>query len=111
MTFRSFDRFGVDPYYVFSFPSLFPSLFPSHRLPPFDATLLKAWKAVGGCSSNGSLVVGILASNGPSSVASTSCKSCYDLLLSLNPVFPTVLRNLGLHSETSSGHVFGTLSF
>ena len=60
MTFRSFDRFGVDPYYVFSFPSLFPS----HRLPPFYATLLKAWKAVGGCSSNGSLVVGILASNG-----------------------------------------------
>ena len=106
MTFRSFDRFGVDPYYVFSFPSLFPS----HRLPPFYATLLKAWKAVGGCSSNDSLVVGILASNGPSSVAS-SCKSCYELLLSLNPVFPTVLRNLGLHLETSSGHAFGTLSF
>ena len=84
MTFWFFDRFGVDPYYVFSFPSLFPS----HRLPPFYATLLEAWKAVGGSSLNGSLVVGILASNGPSSVASTSCKSCYELLLSLNPCVP-----------------------
>jgi len=84
MTFWFFDRFGADPHFVFSFPSLFPS----HRLPPFYAALLDAWKAVGGVSSNGSLVVGILDPNGPSSVASTSCKSCYELLLSLNPCVP-----------------------
>ena len=32
--------------------------------------------------------MGILDPNGPSSVASTSCKSCYELLLSLNPCVP-----------------------
>ena len=84
MTFWFFDRFGADPHFVFSFPSLFPS----HRLPPFYAALLDAWKTVGGVSSNGSLVVGILDPNGPSSVASTSCKACYELLLSLNPCVP-----------------------
>ena len=43
MTFWFFDHFGFDPFFAFSFPSLFyPSL-----LSPFYADVLLAWRAVG----------------------------------------------------------------
>ena len=44
LTFWCFDRFGVDPFDILSSPFLF---YP-RRLSPFYASLLLAWRAIGG---------------------------------------------------------------
>ena len=55
LTFWFFDRFGAAPHDVFSNPASFAP----ERLPPFYASLLRAWRAIQGSSSSSSgLVVG-----------------------------------------------------
>ena len=83
LTFWFFDRFGVGPYHVLSDPFRFsPAV-----LPPFYCSLLRAWQALGGSGSQNTLVVGSL-TNSPLTASSFSCKSCYELLLCLNPCQP-----------------------
>lgn len=83
LTFWFFDRFGVGPYYVLSDPVRFsPDV-----LPPFYCSLLRAWQILGGSGSQNTLVVGSL-TNSPLTASSFSCKSCYELLLCLNPCQP-----------------------
>ena len=64
-----------------------PFSFNPDVLPPFYTALLKAWRALGGSGSPSGLVV---ASSSTSHVPvdSITCKSCYQLLLSLNPCRP-----------------------
>ena len=57
-------------------------------LPPFFRACLDAWVALGGSSSSDGLVVGSGPGGGPLPVASLSSKSCYKLLLGLNPPRP-----------------------
>ena len=58
-------------------------------LPPFFQACFDAWAAMGGGSSSaGDLAVGSGAGSGPLLVASLSSKSCYQLLLELNPPRP-----------------------
>ena len=83
MTFWFFDRFGVGPMEVFSDPFSFSS----GLLPPFYASLLKAWCDSGGSISNGQLTIGSLSST-PLAASSLSCKSSYQLLLDLHPCRP-----------------------
>ena len=54
MTYWFLDRFGASPLDVFSSPDLYPR----GLLPPFYASLLRAWLALGGLSSSGGLTVG-----------------------------------------------------
>ncbi|XP_068718533.1 uncharacterized protein [Montipora capricornis] len=85
LTFWFFDRFGAAPHDVFSNPASFAP----ERLPPFYASLLRAWGAIqGSSSSSSSLVVGSSQHVDPVAVASVSTKSCYVLLLSLSPCIP-----------------------
>ena len=86
LTFWFFDRFGTAPHDVFSNPASFAP----ERLPPFYASLLRAWGAIQGSSSSSSssLVVGSPQHVDPVAVASVSTKSCYVLLLSLSPCIP-----------------------
>ena len=83
MTYWFLARFNAPPLEVFSRPFDFDP----EVLPPFYCALLKAWRAIGGSGSATGLVVA--ASSGhPLSIDSCTCKSCYDLLLSMRPCVP-----------------------
>jgi len=83
LTFWFFDRFGVGPYDVLSDPvRSSPGV-----LSPFYCSLLQAWQGLGGSRFQNALVVGSL-TNSPLTASSFSCKSCYELLLCLNPCQP-----------------------
>ena len=84
LTYWCFDRFGIDPSVLLSTPFNFAP----GRLPPFYASLLHAWRAVGGSTaSSGSPSI-----SGPSGarvlVSSATCKSTYSRLLELSRVVP-----------------------
>jgi len=64
-----------------------PFIYDPEVLPPFYTALLKAWRALGGSGSSSGLVVAS-STTCPVSVASVTCKFCYQLLLSLNPCHP-----------------------
>ena len=85
MTFWFFDRFGVDPQTVLATPSLFPLV--ASGLPAFYRALLRAWTALHGSLSQAGLIVGS-AGTALLRADSLTCKSCYQLLLSLNPAQP-----------------------
>ena len=85
MTFWLFDHSGVDPQTVLATPSLF--LLVASGLPAFYCVLLRAWTALHGSLSQAGLIVGS-ADTALLRVDSLTCKSCYQLLLSLNPVQP-----------------------
>ena len=84
MTYWFFDRFGIGPLRVLSQPFAFSP----NRLPPFYADLLLAWRALNGTDSPGGLVVRSPRDNIQLQALSFSCKSCYQLLLSINPCTP-----------------------
>ena len=85
MTFWPSDRFGVDPQTVPATPFLF--LLVALGLPAFYRALLRAWTALHGFLSQANLIGG-----SPDTALlradSLTCKSCYQLLLSLNPAQP-----------------------
>jgi len=83
LTYWFFGRFGVRPRDVFADPFAFSP----EVLPPFYASLLKSWRALLGSSSSSGLVVGSSAS-AIIRADSLSTKSCYQLLLLLNPCRP-----------------------
>ena len=85
MTFWFFDRFGIDPQTVLATPSLF--LLVASGLPAFYCALLRAWTALHGSLSQAGLIVGS-ADTALLRADSLTCKSCYQLLLSLNPAQP-----------------------
>ena len=85
MTLWLFDRFGVDPQTVLATPSLF--LLVASGLPAFYRALLLAWTALHGSLSQAGLTVGS-ADTTLLRDDSLTCKSCYQLLLSLNPAQP-----------------------
>ena len=78
------DRFDATPFEVFASDHDFPS---SH-LPVFYSSLLQAWSALRGSSASSNLVIGSGFPGGPFPIVSATCKSCYHLLLQLNPVQP-----------------------
>ena len=84
MTYWCFDRFGVDPVALLSTPFNFAL----GRLPPFYASLLRAWRATGGSVAP----TGTLSISGPSgvrvSVSVLTCKSTYERPLDLLHVVP-----------------------
>ena len=85
MTFWLFDRFGVDPQTVLATPSFF--LLVASGPPAFYRALLRAWTALHSSLSQAGLIVGstdttLLRAD------SLTCKSCYQLPLSLNPAQP-----------------------
>ena len=84
MTFWFFDRFGVDPFTVFSQPLAFSPV----GLPPFYAALLQAWKALNGSITPNGFAVCSFADNVSLLVSSFSCKLCYQLGLAINPCRP-----------------------
>ena len=84
MTYWFRNRLDASPFEVFSQPCLFSSF----SLPPFYSSLLQAWVALRGTSLSTNLVVDSGAPRGPFPVTSISCKSCYFLLLNLNPAQP-----------------------
>ena len=80
-----FRPFWGDPQAVLATPSLF--LLVASGLPAFYRVLLRAWTVLQGSSSQAGLIVGsadtaLLRAN------SLTCKSCYQLLLSLNAAQP-----------------------
>ena len=83
-TYWCFDRYGIDPLDVLAGPSEF---FP-RRLPPFYASLLYAWRAVGGSlyPSDTLSISGRSGARKP--VSSVSCKYTYARLLELSRVDP-----------------------
>ena len=83
LTFWFFDRFGVSPSVVFSYPSYFSSVL----LPPFYESLLNAWVAIDGSCLGARLVAGSRTTS-PIDVESLTCKDCYSLFLSLNLSVP-----------------------
>ena len=85
ITFWLFDRFGVDPQTVLATPSLF--LLVASGLPAFYRALLRAWTALHGSLSQACLIVGS-ADTTLLRADSLTCKSCYQVLLSLNPAQP-----------------------
>ena len=85
MTFWLFDRFGVDPQTVLATPSLF--FLVASRFPAFYCAFLRAWTALHSSLSRAGLIVGS-ADTTLLRAYSLTCKSCYQLLLSLNPVQP-----------------------
>ena len=85
MTFWLFDRLGVDPQNVLATPSLF--LLEALGLPAFYHALLRAWTALYGSLSQAGLIVGS-ADATLLRADSLTCKSCYQLFLSLNPAQP-----------------------
>ena len=80
MTFWLFGRSGIDPQTVLATPSLF--LLVASGLPAFYPALLHAWTALNGYLSQAGLIVGS-AETALLSADSLTCKSCYQLLLSL----------------------------
>ena len=85
MTFWLFDRFGVDPQTVRATPSLF--LLVASGLRAFYRAPLRAWTALHVSLSQAGLIVGS-ADTTILRADSLTCKSCYHLLLSLNPAQP-----------------------
>ena len=85
MTFWLFDRLGVDPKFVLATLSLF--LLVASGLPAFYRALLRAWTALHGSLSQARLIVGS-ADTTLLRTDSLTCKSCYQLFLSLNPEQP-----------------------
>ena len=83
MTFWFFDRFGVDPQTMLATPSLF--LLVASGLPAFYCELLRASTALHGSLSETGLIIGS-ADTALLQAVSLTCKSCYQLLLALNPV-------------------------
>lgn len=84
LTYWLLDRLNVSPFVAFSRPVDFPF----GRLPPFYFSLFQAWEALKGSAMSSTLVIGEGVSGGPFSVVSMTCKSCYQLLLELNPAQP-----------------------
>ena len=85
MTFWLFDRFGVASQTVLATQSLF--LLIASGLPVFYRVLLRAWTALHGSWSQAGLVAG--SADTPLLRAdSLTCKTSYQLLLSLNPAQP-----------------------
>ena len=84
LTYWCFDRYGIDPLDVLAGPSEFSP----RRLPPFYASLLYAWRAVGGSLyPSGTLSIsGLSGARVP--VSSVSCKYTYARLLELSRVDP-----------------------
>lgn len=83
MTYWFLERFNAPPLEVFSRPFDFdPDV-----LPPFYCALLRAWRAIDGSGSAAGLVVAS-SSGRPLSIDFCTCKSCYDLLLSMRPNVP-----------------------
>ena len=74
------DRFQATPFEVFSLVHDFSVM----RLPPFYVSLFKAWIALRGSSDSSDLVIGAGLPGGSSKIVTATCKSCYQLLLSLN---------------------------
>ena len=96
MTYWFRDRFGASPAEVFTQPFQYA---PS-RLPLFYASLIRTWRALQGSSSPAGLTVGTQ----PRLPAKTfSCKTCYELLLSLHPCVP--------HCVTKFRPIFGHLDW
>ena len=85
MFFWLFGRFGVDPQTVLATPSFF--LLVASGLPAFYRALLRAWTAIHGFLPQSGLIVGS-ADTWLLRADSLTCKSCYQLLLSLNPAQP-----------------------
>ena len=85
MTFWLFDRFGVYPQTVLATLSLL--LMVPSGLPAFYRALLRAWTTLHGSLSQAGLIVGS-ADTTSLRADSLTCKSCYQLLLSLNPAQP-----------------------
>ena len=90
LTYWCFDRYGIDPLDVLAGPFEF---FP-RRIPPFYASLLYAWRAVGGSLyPSGTLSIsGFSGARVP--VSSVSCK--YTYLMSFLVLIHIVSRNLDL---------------
>ena len=84
MTYWFRDRFDATPFEVFSQPCLYSPA----GLPPFYASLLRTWIALRGSSLSSDLVLGSGTPDGPFPVSAITCKSCYLLLLKLNPAQP-----------------------
>ena len=85
MFFWLFGRFGVDPQTVIATPFLF--LLVASDLPAFYRALLRALTALHGSLPQAGLFVGS-ANTGLLRGDPLTCKSCYQLLLSLNPAQP-----------------------
>ena len=85
MFFWLFGRFGVDPQTVLATPSLF--LLVASGLPAFYRALLRTWTALHGSLPQAGLIVGS-ADTWLLRADSLTCKSCYQLLLYLNPAQP-----------------------
>ena len=77
------DRHGVSPLDFFANPSIFSF----SRFPPFYIDLFSSWVSAEGSSSSSGLSFGSSA-GGPFPVSSASCKSTYQVLLSLHPALP-----------------------
>ena len=78
-----FYHLGVDPQTMLATPSLF--LLVASGLPAFYCELLRASTALHGSLSETGLIIGS-ADTALLQAASLTCKSCYQLLLALNPV-------------------------
>ena len=85
MFFWLFGRFGVDPQTVIATPFLF--LLVASDLPAFYRALLRALTALHGSLPQAGLFVGS-ANTWLLRADPSTCKSCYQLLLSLNPAQP-----------------------
>ena len=94
MTFWFFDHFGADPVRVFSQPD---------GLPPFYASLLKAWKALNGSATSQGLVVRSLDGSPDLLIDSSSCKASICWVLPLILAGLIVLINLGSPLATLTG--------
>ena len=77
------DRHGVSPSVFFANPSIFSF----SRFPPFYIDLFSSWASAEGSSSSSGLSFGSSV-GGPFPVSSASCKSTYQVLLSLHPAVP-----------------------
>ena len=91
MTYWFRDRLAATPFEIFSQPCRFSLT----CLRPFYASLLRAWIALRGSSLSSELAVGVGSSGPPQLAADISCKSCYALLLELNPVQPHCVAKFG----------------
>ena len=89
LTYWCFDRFGLLPETILARPAIFAF----DILLPFFHACFDAWAALGwGSSSAGHRTVGSGVGSGPLLVASLSSKSCYQLLLDLNPPRPHCVK-------------------
>ena len=79
-------------------------------LPPFYATLLKAWRTLRGSVSTSGLVVASTSAS-PLPIDSVSCKSCYQLLLSFNPCVPHCVCKFNLTYQIDWSSTWKSLFF